>query len=58
MACVSVLYRFADDEVIQVTVEVEASYPDALNEARATAVRAFGEAMRDGIETLTQGDDE
>jgi hypothetical protein len=45
MAKVSIIYRWSTGETVQVCVEVEASYPDAVAEARHNAVAAFAEAF-------------
>ena len=58
MASVTTSYRFADGDSIHVTAEVESTFPDALDECRATAVRAFREAMADGIAAVLRGEDE
>lgn len=58
MATVTLRYVFADGDNIGVSIEVDDSYPDALDEARATAVRAFREAIQDGIAAIAQDDDE
>ena len=57
MASVTTSYRFADGDSIHVTAEVESTFPDALDECRATAVRAFREAMADGLAAV-RGEDE
>ena len=58
MATVALRYTFADGDRISVSVTVEDSYPDAVDEARATATRAFREAITDGIDAITRTDDE
>ena len=58
MATVTLRYVFADGDRITVSVAVEDSYPDAIDEARATASRAFREAIADGITAITTTDDE
>ena len=38
MASVTAEYRYADGEVVTVMVDIENDYPDALSQAKATAV--------------------
>ena len=45
MARVTVSYEFADGEMIHVTAEGKRSYPDAMAELRATAVRGMHDAL-------------
>lgn len=45
MATVQVTHHFADGDECRVSVQVATSYPDALAEAKATAVAALGEAV-------------
>ena len=52
MAAVTITYRWADDDALSVTVEVDESYPDAIDEARAGAVRAYREAIGASVEAL------
>lgn len=54
MSRVTITRQFPDGDIVRVAVVVDSSYPDAVDEARATAVTAFREAI--GI-TLT-GDTE
>ena len=58
MATVTIKYGFADGDSILAQVEVPESYPDAIDEARAQAVRAFREAMRDGLEASVRDDED
>ncbi len=44
MAHVSVCRRWPDGDVLQIIVKAEASYSDAIAEARANAIKAFREA--------------
>lgn len=55
MARVYIQRAWPDDDKLLVSVEVDASYPDALNEARATVVAAYREAL--GL-TLTGNDED
>jgi hypothetical protein len=43
MACVTAEYRYADGECVTVMVDIENEYPDALAEAKATAVAGVRE---------------
>ena len=45
MARVTVSYEFADGELIHVTAEGKRSYPDAMAELRATAVKGLHDAL-------------
>ncbi len=45
MAKVVVFYKFAEGAILQTIVEGKTSYPDALAQMRAEAIRAFSEAM-------------
>lgn len=45
MARVVVFYKFADGTTVQTIAIGKASYPDALADLRAEAVRAFKESM-------------
>lgn len=38
MAKVTATYRYADGETVQVCAKAEDSYPDALDQAKATAI--------------------
>ena len=42
-------YDYPEGGSVTITVQVEASYPDALDEARAQAVRGLRDAMADGV---------
>lgn len=44
MARVTIVRQWSDGDAIKVTVAVDASYPDAVAEARAAARRAFADA--------------
>ena len=44
-ARISIIYRFADGNVLQVHVKADSSYPDSLAEARAVAHREFAEDL-------------
>lgn len=46
--------RWPDGDSVQVTITADAAYPDALDQARATATRAFADALD---VTLTYDDD-
>lgn len=53
MASVTAEYRYADGEVVTVMVDVEDSYPDSLDQAKATAVAGVRELTGIGTpETL------
>ena len=43
-------YKPNETELFQVTVTASTSYPDALAEARSTAVRAVSEMLTDALE--------
>lgn len=45
MSTVIVQHQWSDGSVTTVEVEVESDYPDALAEARATAVRGLAEVV-------------
>jgi hypothetical protein len=45
MASVTVAYHYADGDRQVVTVKVEDSYPDALDQAKGTALAAYREAI-------------
>lgn len=45
MARVTVSYEFADGEMVHVTATGKRSYPDAMAELRATAVKGLHEAL-------------
>ena len=46
MARVCVYRQWAEGDVLQVSIDLDASsYPDALDEARNTALRAYAEAL-------------
>jgi hypothetical protein len=55
MAKIVVRRVWPDLDRLVVSVEVDASYPDALNEARATVIAAYREAL--GL-TLTGNEDD
>lgn len=40
-------YRLSDTELIQVSVSISANYPDAISEAKATALSMFHEQLAD-----------
>jgi len=44
MGYVQVIYRWAAGETLVATVKAKSTYPDALDQARAEAIRAFKEA--------------
>jgi hypothetical protein len=52
MAEVMIVYKFADGDTIQTSVKVEASYPDALDQAKATAVATFKDVLGSSVDTL------
>jgi hypothetical protein len=56
MATVSITYQYSDGDAFQVSVRAS-GYPDALDQARATAVRAYREAFGLSVEELA-GDEE
>lgn len=45
MARVTISYEFADGDMIHVTAEGKLSFPDAMAELRATAVRGLKDSM-------------
>jgi len=55
MSAVMARYEYADGGSITITVQVAASYPDALDEARMQAIRGLREAMAEGaVDTETE----
>jgi hypothetical protein len=54
MAEVRITRRWSDEETLYVTVIADSSYPDALDQARATAVRTYAEACDVTIESFGQ----
>lgn len=58
MSVVSVTYRFADGDCLNVEVEASNAYPDALDQAAATALRLYREALGVSIDTLAAGEDD
>lgn len=57
MATVQVTHHFADGDELRVSVQVATSYPDALSEARATAVAALREAVAMVLELDVEDDE-
>lgn len=45
MARVTIIRGWSDGDVLRVSVAADTGYPDALDEARAIATRAFAEAL-------------
>lgn len=45
MARVVIYREWPDGDKIQITVEVDASYPDALAEAKATLIKSYAEVL-------------
>ena len=45
MARVVIARQWGDDDALQVSIDVKSSYPDALAEAKRTALDAFAEAL-------------
>ena len=58
MSAVQVTYTFADGETLSIAVEADSSFADALDEARAVALRLYREALGATVETLTGEDDD
>jgi hypothetical protein len=59
MAEVRITRRWSDEETLYVTVIADSSYPDALDQARATAIRTYAEACDVTITSFgVKGDDE
>ena len=56
MALVQVSYTYPEGGVLSVTVKAASNYPDAIDEARAQAVRGFREALGE-LAAEVQGDD-
>lgn len=54
MTSVAAQHTWADGSVTLVEVDVENDYPDALSEARATAVRGLAEA--EAVAALSEGE--
>jgi hypothetical protein len=55
MASVTAIYRYPTGEAVSVRVKVENDYPDALDQARATAIAGVRELT--GIDTAeVEGD--
>ena len=57
MANISITYAWGKHESISVEIYAEDSFPDAIDEARAQAVRGLKETLNDvcGIEGRTNG---
>jgi hypothetical protein len=49
MATVQVVYRWPDGAQLVASVQTKHSYPDALDQARAEAVRTFKEAWAEVV---------
>lgn len=47
MSAVSITHQFADGAAIEVTVEVDESYPDALSEAEARCLSLYRGVVAD-----------
>jgi hypothetical protein len=47
MASITVRHTWADSSVVEVRVNVDASYPDAIDEARVNARRLLREVVAD-----------
>lgn len=47
MARAEITYQLAEDEVLSAEIDVEDSYPDAVDEARTQAQRMFLAALAD-----------
>lgn len=45
MAEVEIIRRWPDGETLAVTVQADSTYPDHLDQARATAVRTYRESL-------------
>ncbi|MBA3781196.1 MAG: hypothetical protein H0X12_04990 [Nocardioides sp.] len=45
MSKVEVFRRWPDGDVLSVTIKVDESYPDALDQAKRTALDAYAEAL-------------
>lgn len=46
MAKASIVYTYDEHESLECSVEVDASYPDAVDEARKQATAMYADAMR------------
>jgi hypothetical protein len=57
MAYIRVTYTFADGDEVECECHVDESFPDAVAQARAEAMRGFREAFGYCIETLTKDTD-
>lgn len=55
MACVTAEYRYLDGEVVTIMVDIENDYPDALAEAKATAVAGIRELTGIGTPETLEG---
>ena len=55
MATVTVQRSWPDGDVLTVEIEIENDYPDALAEAKRTALNAYEEAL---LATVALGDDD
>lgn len=56
MATARVVYTWADEDQLVCEIRVNASYPDAVNEAKTQAMGMFREAMAALIPATTEAD--
>lgn len=56
MSRVSILRQWPDGDVLKVTVNVDHSFPDALDEARATLTRLYADACEVTLTDTGDGD--
>ena len=57
MANAGIVYTFSDGDELRCWVEVDASYPDAIDEARKQALTLYRDALGVSVEGLA-GEDE
>lgn len=55
-ARITIVRQWPDGDALKVTVSIDANYPDAVAEARATAKRAFAEACDVVLDDDTEPD--
>lgn len=58
MASVTITRQWPAGDALEVSINIDADYPDALNEARATATRCYLEALTTETALLEEPADE
>lgn len=56
MAKVTVHRQWPDGDTLRITIDVDASYPDSLDEAKLTALKAYSEAL--GVTLASEANDQ